>query len=79
MDGHAPINQDQREGGSSIIIHVKHYICKVKTDLPENLKNYRQNTLFFSVVYEAKGMNFCRQVPTTCVHKHFVLGFPLFA
>ena len=38
MDRHALINQDQSEG-SSIIIHVEHYICKVKTDSQENLKN----------------------------------------
>ena len=34
MDGHALINQDQSEGA-----RVKHYICKVKTDSQENLKN----------------------------------------
>ena len=34
---------------------------------------------FFSVVYEAKGMKLCTQVPKTCVHKRLVLDFHLFA
>ena len=38
-----------------------------------------RNARFFSVVYEAKGMKFCTQVPRTCVHKHLVLDFHLFA
>ena len=35
-----------------------------------------KNAPFFSVVYEAKGMKFCTQVPRTCAH---ILDFYLFA
>ena len=45
---------------------MKHYICRVKTDSQENLKNLQVNAPFFSVVYEAKGMKFCTQVPRRC-------------
>ena len=31
-----------------------------------------------SVVYEAKGMTYCTQVPRTCVHKRLVFDFHLF-
>ena len=34
---------------------------------------------FVSVVYKASGMKFCAQVPRTCVRKHLVLDFHLFA
>ena len=53
------------------MIHVKHYVFKVNSQ--ENLKN------LYSVVYEAKDMKFCRQVPRTYVHKRLVLDFHLFA
>ena len=34
---------------------------------------------FFSVVYEDEGMKSCTQVPRTCMDKHLVLNFHLFA
>ena len=46
MDAHALISQNQSEG--SIIIHVKHYICKVKTNSQENLKNLQVKADFLS-------------------------------
>ena len=78
MDGHALINQDQSEGARLQFI-CKHYICKVKTDSQENLKSLQVKRPIFSVVYEAKGMKFCTQVPTTFVHKLLVLDFHVFA
>ena len=37
--GHALVNQDKSEGARLWIVHVKHYICKGKIYLQENLKN----------------------------------------
>ena len=52
---------------------------RVKADSQENLKNLKAKRSILSVVYEAKGMKFCIQVPRTCVDKRFVLDFHLFA
>ena len=51
----------------------------VKADSQENLKNLQVKHPFFSVVYEAKGMKFCTQIPRACVRKHLILDFHLFA
>ena len=39
LDWLARTDKPRSESGSSIIIHVKHYICKVKADSQQNSKN----------------------------------------
>ena len=45
----ARTDRPKSEWGSSIIINVKHYICKVKTDSQENLKTLQVKRLIFLI------------------------------
>ena len=49
LSGWVRTDEPRSECGSWIIIHVKHYICRVKTDSQENLKNlYVKRPIFLS-------------------------------
>ena len=49
-----------------------------KDSFTPKLEKPISKTHLFTVVYEAKGMKLCTQVPRICVHKCLVLDFHLF-
>ena len=71
LNGWARTNKPISERDSSIIIHVKHYICKVKTDSQENLLG-TQNCLHHHDIKNAKATRcllqsaFCTSEGSTC-------------
>ena len=73
------IDKPKSQWGSSITNHVKDYVFELRQIHTKTWETLRYEDPLFSVVYEAKSVEFCTQVPRTCVQKRLVLDFHLFA